>query len=1710
MRATAKFIRNLSIKTFAMGVIACCCASSCTELDSTAGRNLPKPINARALSRHYVEVSFPGELSSTAEVAGRYMIADSNGAVLPIESARIMEDGSTVLLTTEAQEEKSYYLMVGESGNLEAGPGGVIDIGDASNSGITFFGSASSEPELLSAVPLTNTSILVLFDNKVEQTSAQNILNYHIDNPDLKVLTAVRGTSPNDNTVVLTTSPQTDQKYTLVVANVKHLTNGLYVDPTADTVEFFGINRTDTTRPRLLTAVATGYEDVVLTFNEPIENFIDDVANYTIVPSLSVLAAIPNEWGTQVTLKIQPLTAGVNYTVTVNNVEDRSFNVIDLVLRTANFMIPANETVPPRVVSAASIDLTHVLITFNEPVSDNAADPTKYSISPLLVVVGAELSEFKTQVLLTTLPQTANLQYTVTVSGITDSVGNPIDQNFDTAMFTYLGVMDPALIALPPRVIGALATSDTTVVVTFNKPMDDSADDPSHYGISGTETAFVYVLDALRSPDGTQVRLETSPQNDDLYTLQVVGVYDIYGNGLAPPEGPFAPVLGLDPGRATFRGIAPSSIDLQIDTDGDGFADWFETAGWEILVGLANGGQKRAFVTSDPYNPDTDGDGFTDGEENAHSWDPRTDDTDADRVDDYSEFNRWFSDPADQDTDNDGIDDETEINFFKTSPILDDTDGDGFTDDMELSELSRNPNVADLPRPNIKATDIRLLINEKYSFQDTEGNTQTTTSSTESTLTQSQETKFSTSDTDVLKVGVEASLEISATPSLTIGGSFGAEWTTQTTNESSQMAQQQYQNSVSRAREISSTRQVTREIVGASVSATVTILNEGDIAFTIGNIEVSALQQGGPGRKQFLPIATLVPAGGNNSFNLGPLIPERGPFIFQNTDVFPNLVDNLLREPRGLVLKVANFDMTDEFGRNFAFTSQEVTDKTSEIRIDFGDGRSESFHVATYGGIDDGGFAGPVDDYVGGFNDLGETAGIPLDFALQDILGLVKNPPANDAVVAGTDGFANTVAAGDDVQEIPPATGGLDDRAIVVSAGANGVLNTVALGGDDQFAKTVGYDTSSTCNELTTERIFEPDNFGNGIADTDALGDDIQVIAVGAPAAAGALVVGPGANGVLDTVRMGDDVRRGPGDPCTMNSQCPGGACDAREVITRIENSVNGNRNRFWIALTSDQIPVGTDVGQVNLQPGFVILLAFIQDVDRDGLPAQEEYVHGSSDTDKDSDDDTLGDFAEVRIGWVVELLAGPYQAYPDPRLPDSDGDGKTDSQEFAARTDPRLNDTDLDGIKDNFELDNVSGVPSFNLVTECTPNGSNNVMLPLEAMMLDPLNPDSDGDGLDDGSEIELGTCPLDRQDGPQFLDSDEDGLTNAEETTPRTISYVNCAGSTINVFNVTTNPLNGDTDFDGLPDALEVGKASLGLPALSNPEDVDTDNDGLLDYDEFANFAFFQYVESEYPGFILDGATSQQIGSNPSDCDSDNDSLTDAFENAGSWGVLAFGDESARTVQSNPLVADSDLDGLTDGQEFRGQDGIGYGMPGDTGDATDPQDPDTDGDDRTDGEEVAFGSNPLRADLGVAIRIVAFGDVDGHSGGGNDWDFYIQARRPITSQVNTMLTDQNFSPNASNACTNYWQAPGDFTSVGPPFNLVQFGLNIGDPVVIEGRWLDVSGCSGSTIIANCTMLFSETFTSEQMASQGFISHDFHLTDNDCIVDFTIEITVN
>lgn len=172
------------------------------------------------------------------------------------------------------------------------------------------------------------------------------------------------------------------------------------------------------------------------------------------------------------------------------------------------------------------------------------------------------------------------------------------------------------------------------------------------------------------------------------------------------------------------------------------------------------------------------------------------------------------------------------------------------------------------------------------------------------------------------------------------------------------------------------------------------------------------------------------------------------------------------------------------------------------------------------------------------------------------------------------------------------------------------------------------------------------------------------------------------------------------------------------------------------------------------------------------------------------------------------------------------------------------------------------------------------------DIIITEPTEKDSDGDGLSDKEELELGTSLYN-------VDTDDDGLFDKEE---------------VEIYK--TDPLNADTDNDGYLDGEEVknaqnpnGKGDLiGLPngssvnrleivgstesASSESEiiievNLDSDQDGILDKDEY------------------------DLGTDPMSSDTDNDGLSDYSE------VYEY--------LTDPLNADSDQDGYLDGEEVK-----------------------------------------------------------------------------------------------------------------------------------------------------------------------------------------------
>lgn len=155
-------------------------------------------------------------------------------------------------------------------------------------------------------------------------------------------------------------------------------------------------------------------------------------------------------------------------------------------------------------------------------------------------------------------------------------------------------------------------------------------------------------------------------------------------------------------------------------------------------------------------------------------------------------------------------------------------------------------------------------------------------------------------------------------------------------------------------------------------------------------------------------------------------------------------------------------------------------------------------------------------------------------------------------------------------------------------------------------------------------------------------------------------------------------------------------------------------------------------------------------DTDRDGLTDVQEAVMGTSPIEYDSTGLGLSDLQALT---AYGLLEGELPE-SDPGT-DTDGDGLTDYQETLLGTSSEPADRNLDGIPDGYDTD-MDGVSDFDEVNGFEYNG--------KRWYTDPLNPDTNNDGLLDGTEWNIAgsahaTWDLDGDGIPDAFDLDNDG---------------------------------------------------------------------------------------------------------------------------------------------------------------------------------------------------------------------------------------------------------------------------------------------------------------------------------------------------------------
>jgi hypothetical protein len=232
-------------------------------------------------------------------------------------------------------------------------------------------------------------------------------------------------------------------------------------------------------------------------------------------------------------------------------------------------------------------------------------------------------------------------------------------------------------------------------------------------------------------------------------------------------------------------------------------------------------------------------------------------------------------------------------------------------------------------------------------------------------------------------------------------------------------------------------------------------------------------------------------------------------------------------------------------------------------------------------------------------------------------------------------------------------------------------------------------------------------------------------------------------------------------------------------------------------------------------------------DFDTDNFLDLQEYETGTDPNDQDSDDDGLFDGNEANGS--SNLFNG---LATDPADSDSDNDGANDGQENGslntefgnAPTNPKVADTDADGMSDGYELTCNSAGTALNPNDDGTtdpnqaPTGDRdgdtktNIAEFTGPPQTRADKVDTDSDGYNDNVEDGLGTWGGIAFTGtnPANPDSDGDGIPDGSEN--RDLESFPGTG----IYPTNSDPNLADTDLDQFPDKYEVDHGS-------NPNDFE-----------------------------------------------------------------------------------------------------------------------------------------------------------------------------------------------------------------------------------------------------------------------------------------------
>ncbi len=387
----------------------------------------PQVASAASLDYQTLHIVFSENMDATGlDTPGNYTYTCPGSLTLTTNTATIISTTTVELTVNEEMRTGDANYTVTADGSLKDLAGNPLD---PAHDSATFNGIGIA-PQVSSAVEINLLHVDVTFNEPVDTTTAEIAGNYMVSGASSPLVTNASKTAPGVVRLTLAENLVVGD-YTITVINVTDLA-GNVIDPAHDEANF---TNTDVA-PQVVSATEVNLLHIDVTFDEPVETTTAETAgNYTVsgASSPNVTVALQTAPDTvRLTLAANLLVG--DYTVTVINVTDLVGNAVDPAHDEADF---TNTDVAPRVTLATSIDTTHIDVDFSEDLETTTAQtPGNYAVTGTgtPTVSNAVLTDTDT-VRLTTSESMSPGDYTVTVTNVTDLVGNVVDPDHDEATF---------------------------------------------------------------------------------------------------------------------------------------------------------------------------------------------------------------------------------------------------------------------------------------------------------------------------------------------------------------------------------------------------------------------------------------------------------------------------------------------------------------------------------------------------------------------------------------------------------------------------------------------------------------------------------------------------------------------------------------------------------------------------------------------------------------------------------------------------------------------------------------------------------------------------------------------------------------------------------------------------------------------------------------------------------------------------------------------------------------------------------------------------------------------------------------------------------------------------------------------------------------------------------------------------------------------------